>query len=77
MKTLGEEHLKNGRLNKRAFVCIGDNFRVNGYVEGQSVFSSPPLSAATSAKPSAIKTIKISKPLKMQDYGKRSCKLTD
>jgi hypothetical protein len=60
--------LKKKELNKTAYVCINDNYAIDGYIEGLSELPSPPLSA----KPSAVK---VSKVATFIDQGKRSCKL--
>ncbi len=65
-KTLGEQYLKKKQLNKSAYVCIDDNYAIDGYIEGLSELPSPPLSA----KPSAVKLSKVY----TYDLGKRSCK---
>ena len=66
-KTLGEEYLKKKQLNKSAYVCINEDYGIDGYIEGLSELPSPPLSA----KPSAVK---LSKAYTFTDLGKRSCK---
>jgi hypothetical protein len=72
-KTLGEEYLKKKELNKTAYVCINDNYGINGYIEGLSELPSPPLSRSSSAKPSVMKMVP--KAYALDHQGKRSCKL--
>ena len=68
-KELGEQYLKVPELNKKAYVCINHDFKIQGYIEGQSEVSSPPLSMPSSAKPSALKLKQFKK-----SYGKSSCR---
>jgi hypothetical protein len=64
---LGEEYLKKKQLNKSAYVCINEDYGIDGYIEGLSELPSP----SQSAKPSAVK---LSKAYTFTDLGKRSCK---
>jgi len=67
VETLGEEYLKKRELNKSAYVCINEEYGIDGYIEGLSELPSPP----PSGKPSAVK---LSKAYTFTDLGKRSCK---
>jgi hypothetical protein len=60
--------LKKKELNKTAYVCINDNYAIDGYIEGLSELPSPPLSEKSSP-------VKLSKVYTFNDQGKRSCKL--
>ena len=66
-ETLGYQNLKKRSLNKSAYVCINEDYAIDGYIDGLSEMPSPPLSA----KPSAVK---LSKVYTFNDLGKRSCK---
>jgi hypothetical protein len=69
---LGEQHLKCPELNRKVFMYCDEDGNYQHYIEGQSDFSSPPLSATSSAKPSVVK---LPRPKSMCDHGKKSCKI--
>lgn len=71
VETIGEQYLKKPELNKRVFMCYDEAGNFDRHIDGISEVTSPPLSAVTSAKPSASKL-----PLRKPNHcghGKRSC----
>ena len=64
---MGYQYLKKRALNKSAYVCINEDYAIDGYIEGLSELQTPPLSAKLSA-------VKLSKAYTFTDLGKRSCK---